>query len=208
MRILLAGLLCLSFAPPAPAEEEPRGKFTVSGDVVTYSTESNGGAGEIEDEDVDDLLAVLKGSPGITKLVLNSGGGSVWAGIEMARITLDFELDTEVTGECSSSCVSIFLAGENRSMTRGSKIGFHSRSWSPEAIESYYQKWREDEDWETPFEFGSWVYRDTQAETYEDLMYILSRGVDAQFAIKTKAPRDSTWYPRRSELRQAGVLTE
>ena len=63
--------------------------------------------------------------------------------------------------------------------------------------------------WETPFEFASWLYEDTQAEVFSDFEYLLERGVNAQFAIRTlKASSDSMWYPRRVELEAAGVLTE
>ena len=182
--------------------------FTVSGSRLIFDTESNDKNHEISSGHVDIFLALLKQNPGITTLVLNSSGGSVWAGTEMGRIALDFELNTVVDGQCSSSCVMMFLAGGSRSMERGSKIGFHSRSWSPRSVETYYEKWREDENWETPFDFASWVYKDTRKEVYDDLIYILSRGVDPTFAIKSHAPRKEMWYPTRQELVAAGVLTE
>ena len=200
--------LAISFTASLACADEGNGKFTVAGDTLTYDTETADVSGEMEDEDIDEFLRLLRANPGITALVLNSGGGSIWAGDEMARIALDFELDTVVSGECNSACVNIFLAGQSRVMTRGSKIGFHSRSWSPGAMFDYYEKWRADEGWDTPFEFGSWVYSDTQAETYQDLSYIISRGVDAKFAIRVKEPRKVMWYPRRSELLAAGVLTD
>lgn len=200
--------LVFTFAASLAFADEGDGKFIVAGETLTYDTETVDVSDEMEDDDVDVFLKLLQDNSGITTLVLNSGGGSVWAGDEMARIALDFELDTVVRGECNSACVNIFLAGQNRRMARGSKIGFHSRSWAPDAMQSYYEKWREDEGWTSPFEFGSWVYRDTQAETYNDISYIISRGVDAQFAVKIKEPREDMWYPRRSQLTAAGVLTE
>ena len=63
--------------------------------------------------------------------------------------------------------------------------------------------------WETPFEFTSWLYEDTQAEVFSVFEYLLERGVNAKFAIRTlKASSDSVWYLRRVELEAAGVLTE
>lgn len=206
MRAIAMALLLSMPVLAAPALAQ-QGKFSLQGERLVYDTESGETDAEIEDVDVDALGELMRGNPAISTLVLNSGGGSVWAGMEMARIVLDYEIATEVDGECSSACVNIFLAGQSRSMTRGSKIGFHARSWAPSAVESYYETWREDEGWDTPFEFGSWIYEDTQAEIYDDLKYITSRGVDADFAIKTKTPRSKTWYPRRDELERAGVLT-
>jgi hypothetical protein len=124
----------------------------------------------------------------------------------MARIVQDYELDTLVDGECSSSCVTIFLAGQAREMSRGSKIGFHQRSWSADGTQSYYDRWREDEGWDTPFDFASWVYQDTQSETWKELTFMISRGVDPEFAIETKRMRSGIWFPGRRKLEQAGVL--
>ncbi len=194
-----------------PAATEPVSEtenFTLQGTVLRYDTES----GEIDDEiskpDVEALLKMLRDNDGITTLSLNSSGGSVWSAKEMARIVIDFELDTHVDGTCSSSCVGVVLGGQVRSMARGSKIGFHSRNWSPAATKRYYEQWREDEGWDTPFEFASWVYRDTYAEAYEDITWTISRGVTAEFAVEIHAPRESMWFPTRTTLRDSGVLRD
>lgn len=196
-------------AAPEKAAGESAGKpnFSVDGATLVYDTEKPTND-EIDSEDVEILRDTLRANPAITTLRINSGGGGVWAAKEMARIVLDFELDTEVDGECSSSCVRLFLAGKARRMTRGSKIGFHSKTWSARNIESYYDEWREDENWDTPFEFASWMYRDTYAEAYEEMVYTVSRGVDARFAIEMHAPRDTLWFPSRTELTKAGILRE
>ena len=209
-------LLCLNlpafpgqpaYAGTAEAEAEAS-KFSVLGETLLYDTENAGAEAEITTEDADTMRDLLRANPGITTLRLNSGGGSVWAAREMARIILDFELDTDVDGECSSSCVRVFLAGQKRTMQRGSKIGFHSREWTPDAVESYYNNLREDKGWDTPFEFASWIYRDTYAEAYEDMTYAMSRGVAAAFAVEMHAPRDTMWFPDRTELHGAGLLRD
>lgn len=192
---------------PAYAKEPFSDKFEVEGAVLVYDTEKSGD--EIRDEDIDQLKLVLARHAEIKDLWLNSSGGSVFAGIEMAGIVMDFGLDTHVTGECVSACVDVFLAGNRRSMTRGSKIGFHHRSWGPHAVQSYYRDQRREMDWATPFEFGSWIYGDTQTEIYEHLAYMVARGVDAGFAIETlQAVASEEWYPSRAELIAAGVLRQ
>ncbi|MCP5076083.1 MAG: hypothetical protein GY947_22665 [Rhodobacteraceae bacterium] len=182
--------------------------FRVAGSTLYYDTETTGDDNEISDDHVDVMRKLLQTNDTIDTLSLNSGGGSVWAADEMSRIAVDFELKTVVAGKCSSSCVMIFLGGDDRKMERGSKIGFHSRDWSPTAIENYYEKWKEDERWETPFEFASWVYTDTRAEVYDDLSFLLSRGIDPLFAIKMLTPRNEMWYPTRAELLAVGILRD
>lgn len=208
-------LTCIAVPFLAQAEAEAdkpfvTGKFQVEGAVLVYDSEAapDPDDREIQNGDVDDLLEILRGTDGIRTLRLNSTGGSVWAGNEMARVVIDFELDTLVAGECSSSCVAIFLGGTRRELARGGKLGFHQRSWSPGAIEAYYEKYAREEGWETPFDFASWVYEDTQSELYKEMSFMLSRGVALEFAIETKRLRSTTWFPTRLELVQAGVLTD
>ncbi|MCR9115039.1 MAG: hypothetical protein NXH84_17295 [Rhodobacteraceae bacterium] len=188
--------------------EQVNQKFALEGVTLTYDTESLSQNSEIEGEDVEVFGTLLRQHPEIERIVLNSSGGSVWAAMEIARLMLDFDLETEVDGECSSACVNIFLAGERRGMAAGSSMGFHLRTWSPPAVERYYEDWKGEEGWNSPFEFASWIYEDTQAEVFDDLVYLVSRGVDADFAIRIKTPRARTWYPSRQELMQAGILTK
>lgn len=189
------------------AKEPLSEKFQVKGAVLIYDTEKQ--HGEIRDEDIATLKKTLTAHPEITELRLNSTGGSVYAGSEMAWIVMDYELDTQVDGECISACVDLFLAGKRRRMTLGSKLGFHHRSWGAEAVQKYYREWRKRKDWATPFEFGSWIYSDTQTEIYEHLTYMLARGVEPGFAIKTmQAVSSDEWYPSRLQLIASGVLRE
>lgn len=193
---------------PAHAES---GKFRVNGDVLIYDTDTpNENEREgIKSADIDIMLELLRATPGIRTVQLNSTGGSVWSSYKLSDIILDFELDTHVHGDCDSSCVTVFLAGQNRTMSRGSRIGFHQIYWSAENIEGYYNDNREDDDWDSPFEFAEWMYQDTQDEIYTALKYLTSRGVDPAFAIETiRDPDGSMWRPRRGALLKAGVLTE
>ncbi|WP_406648094.1 ATP-dependent Clp protease proteolytic subunit [Aliisedimentitalea scapharcae] len=206
---LLVGTLAGSL--DTQARDVNNGKFMVAGHTLIYNSDLAvvGDNDEVANEDIDTLLTLLRANPDISVLELNSEGGSVYAGMEMARIVIDFGLDTIVSGECFSSCVTIFLGGSKRQMMLGSKIGFHQTAWPPAAIAEYYGEWRESEGWETPFDFAAWVYADTQTEVFEDLTYMIERGVDPEFAIRTKGIRNSDfWYPSRLELTNAGVLRD
>lgn len=208
---LVASLTLLCLAAPALALDPAISRLKVKGETLYFDTENatDTEAGEIVTEDIDLFREVLQANPQVTELILNSGGGSIYASSEIAWIVTDVGLDTTVDGECVSACVDIFLAGDRRRMTLGSKIGFHRRSWSPDSVESYYEDLREGQGWDTPFVFGSWIYEDTQREMYEYLSYMVSRGVDAGFAIETlKVDSGDEWYPSRIEMSAAGVLRE
>jgi len=198
-------------ALPLEAKGPLPAKFSVDGQVLIYDTETQilGDDAEMTVDDVDTLKDMLSKHPEVTELQLNSSGGSVFAGEEMAWIVIDFGLDTTVSGECISACIDLFLAGNRRRMTLGSKMGFHQRRWSPKSVKSYYENWSDEEGWETPFDFGSWIYADTQTETYQHLTYLIERGVDAGFAVETlRVDSGGEWYPSRLKLIAAGVLRE
>ena len=201
-------------AHPVLAEQaEPSfpSKFTLSDVTLVYDTEATGAdepAG-ITSDDVETLLKILRSDESIRRLQINSSGGSVYAAQQISDIIIDFGLDTHVHGDCDSSCVTIFLAGKNRTMSRGSRIGFHQIFWSAENIASYYDRERGEQGWATLYDFAAWMYLDTQDEMYAHLKYITSRGVDPAFAIETiRNPQAEMWRPYRAELLDAGVLTE
>ena len=209
-RIVLICLVLPGLALAQSEMEAASGKFRIEGATLHYDTSASRdpASREIESEDIEEMLGHLRDNADVTELWLNSTGGSVWAGQELARLVMDFELDTRVSGECSSSCVTVFLGGASRVLERGGKLGFHQRSWSAQAMQSYYKAWSGDEDWETPFDFASWVYEDTQGEIHKELVFMMSRGVDPAFAIETKRTRGAIWFPPRVDLAAAGVLRE
>lgn len=190
---------------------DARAKFRVEGDRLIYDTENvpEGVRDDIEGDDADILRDILTAHPGITVLELNSGGGSLWASRKMSDIVIDYGLNTHVNGDCNSSCTRVFLAGTDRSMSRGSRMGFHRNSWTASGIESYFTSQAEQEGWDNPYEFASWMYDDTQREVHEALIYMVDRGVNPLFAVQTmQAPAASMWFPYRIKLRAAGVLTQ
>lgn len=182
--------------------------FRIDGDNLFYDTTIT------EDDSIaygheEELLELLKKNKGIKTINLTSGGGMVEPSQDMAEIIIDAELDTHVEFECSSACVTIFLAGLNRTLELGGKLGFHKSFWGADNIQQYYETQKEAKEWGSPFEFASWLYDDTQSELFAEFEYLLERGVSPRFAIETlKAEADGMWYPRRKQLIEAGVLTE
>ncbi|MEW9919591.1 hypothetical protein AB2B41_08255 [Marimonas sp. MJW-29] len=206
IRRLAPALLCLALPGAALAE-----RFSVSGERLIFDTIAlvDGEPADISGDDVEQMRDVLRANPDIRVLEINSTGGGHYPSMELAALVIDFELDTHVEETCQSSCVPVFLGGAKRTMARGARIGFHQLSWDAEAVENYYNENREGFGWETPFDFAEWMYEDTQTETYNRLAYMVSRGVDPEFAIRTIRKPDTTlWFPYRSVLMAAGVLTD
>jgi hypothetical protein len=202
--------LCLS-APVLAQDDEKQQRFRIDGDRLFYDTTVpvDGKELDIRYSDVEGLRDLLRGNDGIKILEINSTGGGHYPSMDIAALVIDFDLDTHVENTCESSCVNVYLGGNTRTMARGARIGFHQLSWNERSVEDYYNKHRERREWDTPFKFAEWMYQDTQTETYNRLDYMVKRGVDAQFAIRTiRKPDTSMWFPYRSVLQGAGVVTE
>lgn len=199
--LIMVGFLTSHFVAAEP--------FSIENNHLFYDTINSEGAPEIDWEHEKELLNILKDNTAIDTIILNSDGGYIGAANAMADLVIDAGLNTFVEGTCASACVTIFLAGKNRTLELGGKIGFHAGWWSAEDLKEYYEEEKEAEGWASPFEFASWLYEDTQAEIFKEFEYLLERGVKPNFAIQTlKAGADGMWYPRRKQLLDGGILTE
>jgi len=119
------------------------------------------------------------------------------AAYPMADVIIDFGLDTHVVGDCVSACVMVFLAGEVRTMRPGSRLGFHQTTWEAENMRQFYEDWQVDFGWNDEFDFAAWVYSDAVNDVLVELRYMLERGVDPGFAIRTlDATPDKMWFPK------------
>ena len=207
MKKLFLTLFFILFVLPSWANE----KFSIDGDTLIYDTfkAKDETLAEINWEDCDVLSQILLENPNIKTVQLNSLGGLIEAAVYMSDIIIDYELDTHIVGECLSSCAILFIAGEKRTIQRGSWIGFHQGSWDKDSIKEHFEANKDDYGWKDAFEHSSWIYKDTQKEIFRDMEYLIERGVEPLFAIKTmKADSKDMWYPRRKELEAAGVIRE
>ena len=207
MKQTLLTICLILFALPSWANE----KFSIDGDTIIYDTfkATDETLAEINWADTNVLAKILSENPNIKTLQLNSLGGIIDAAEYMSDIIIDFELNTRVVGECSSSCAILFIAGEKRTIQRGSWLGFHQGSWDKDSIKEHYEYNKAEYGWANEFEHSSWIYKDTQKQIFRDMEYLIERGVEPLFAIKTmKADNEDMWYPRRKELEAAGVIRE
>ena len=205
---ITTALIAILFATSPLADTN---KFKVNGDTIVYDTNLAEAKEdqEINWDDAEALEKLLRKNSNVKVLHLESYGGLTEAAQYIADVVIDYELNTYVDGECSSSCVIIFLGGEKRTLARGSWLGFHKTYWSSKDMKEYYEAEKENEEWESPFDFSEWVYADTQNLILEDFEYMLERGVSPAFVIKTlRADSDDMWYPRRKELVAAGVVND
>jgi hypothetical protein len=144
-------------------------------------------SGEIRSGLSDALADLLEANPEVERLELESPGGSVREGLELAELVEKYSLDTEVRTYCDSACTLVFVAGSERSLAPRAALGFHrcrSVLW-------YYALLYDDE------------------HNAELARYLQSKGVSQAFADKViSVSSDDIWYPSVHQLLAAGVMTE
>jgi len=125
---IIAALVFLSVGSVSTAEA---GEITVGQSFIVYS-------GEVVEGDVDKLDSVLK-KTGPTLVFLNSGGGSVQAGLDMMELIYNSGSNTMVVegDKCLSICASMWLGGHQR-LSEGS-LGVHQPFLMPEYAVSLTQ---------------------------------------------------------------------
>ena len=144
-------------------------------------------SGDIDYQRRDALHRTLAEQPQVTRIVLQSNGGLVYAARNIAQIIEAQRLDTHVEGVCSSACTLVFAAGRNRTMGSNAKLGFHAYG----KVSKFHL-----------------LSVDAEEEQDKDAAFLRRRGISEAFLAKIYAGSiDTLWQPDRQELIEAGVLT-
>ena len=130
---------------------------------------------------VADLLGEY---PQITGIILDSDGGQIYEGRGLARLILEYKLQTFTLDKCLSACTTAFVSGSKRTLGKDAKLGFHQ-------YKSY----------------SSYPPVNIEKEQAKDLAIFIRQGVTAGFLEKIFSyPPESMWWPDTSELISAGVV--
>ncbi|EDM70666.1 hypothetical protein RAZWK3B_14753 [Roseobacter sp. AzwK-3b] len=199
-----------TFPPETVAEGIlPDDQSQKSDDAVAAATsdKEDEDSDSVEYSDVTIFHEILAERSNIEAVKLTSDGGSPGAGYQIGRIINDYGLDTVADRECISACTFVFLGGNNRSMTKGSRLGFHHLDWGIAEITEFYERMRDEMGWNNPFEFTEWAYREGQRDANILLSYFIAADVSPDFALDILERGDERiWYPDRNTLETANVL--
>lgn len=132
-----------------------------------------------------DLERVLVSNPQAKVLRLKSPGGRIHEATRVARFVRGHGLDTYASDYCLSAATLVFIAGKERTMGEGAKLGFHMATFpgmTPEQIRAGDEGVRQ---------------------------AMVSAGVARDFIDRALAtPNGDMWYPSVDELKAAGVVTK
>jgi len=140
--------------------------------------------GDLEFGTTRALRLQLKTHPNVRILRLESPGGRVKEGLALGVVIRDHGLDTLVTTECSSACVTAFAGGARRLITADTRLGLHSAG-GPGATQEGIAQANRDSD-----------------------TFIANRGVDWRILEKGAAvANDQIWFPQPWILLASGLAT-
>ncbi len=136
------------------------------------------------------MRRILERHSEITAVTLQSLGGQIYEGRGLAKLFIEYELDTFVFDECTSACATAFIGGRHRYLGTEGRLGFHQYSLD---VNSNLQHLV--------------TFYDPTAEQERDLELYLLRGVSKQFRDKMYAYNaNQMWYPEYQELLEMRVI--
>ena len=130
------------------------------------------------------FVELLSNAPAVNVVHVNNGGGRVHEALEIAKVVRAREMTTYVSLHCESAATLIFLAGRERFVANGAKIGFHSGSFPG---------------------LSSGELSLTNSLAREAM---IAAKVDAPFIRRAlDTPSSEMWYPSVEEMVGAGIAT-
>lgn len=125
-----------------------------------------------------DAEKLFAAAPNLKVVHLNSGGGRFGEAIKLAKLIKERDLITYSSTSCSSACVVAFLAGRERWLKGGARLGFHRENFG--GIES----------------------------TDATRRLLTEAGLPQAFVDRAVAPESTAmWYPPIPELLAARAIT-
>lgn len=172
------------------------GPYIVETSQLAVGVDSMGGPARVSVQDRDLLVEgpltmgtaelvekALASNTQVQRIRLSSIGGRLGEAALMAEQVSNKKLDTHAEKECSSACTMVLVAGIDRSIAEGTKVGFHRPSYPGLGLVEI----------NPAIELMTGIYRDA--------------GLQDKFVTSALAVDASTiWYPDESELFEAGVL--
>lgn len=214
MSFFKAALLLLIFAlySAETGTSAHADRLNVSGNVLYFDMGHRGADLEhpraLERTDVHPIQSMLFENPAIDTISVSGPGGSGTAADEIIQTILTHELNTTAFADCVSACANIFLAGKNRSLSPGARLGFHRPYVVNDDEFRYFEAHKERMGWKEEFDYVPWIYDVGLTDMVNAFSYMSSRGVSTEFIIRAYSVDSfNVWFPKEEELMESGVVS-
>jgi len=125
--MLITGTVSGVAGEPIRNPSDEKLSIIIEGTTVKY-------VGKVSEKNVEMFMNMVKGR-NLAKLVINSGGGEINAGMEIGSWVFDNQIDVVVDGVCMSSCANyIFTAGRYKTISKGSIVAWHGNALQESGI--------------------------------------------------------------------------
>jgi hypothetical protein len=201
-----ASLWLLVGGNPLQAAEDLR--MLVDGSKIIFNGDlppANGDDGFAVD--YPHLLDLAAANPDVSTIVLTGSFPGTGYAIDVARGIEGLGLATEIVGECTDACVYMFVAGKQRTLSNGAKLGLRRMTIKASRLRERFEKDQAAYGWQDEFGQAAMVYDMGQSSMHMALQYLTDHGVSTDFALRIFAtPREDLWWPSREELVQSGTV--
>jgi hypothetical protein len=123
--------------------------------------------------------AIAAASPNLKLVHLASAGGRIGEALELVKLIQERDLSTYVGRTCLSACTIAFIAGRDRYLKAGARLGFHRAAFAGAESSDVMRK------------------------------LLLDAGIERPFVDRVAAEAAAgMWYPTTGELQASHVVTE
>ncbi|MHC4282740.1 MAG: COG3904 family protein [Planctomycetota bacterium] len=134
----------------------------------------------------DEVAKLLKKYPEVKGIILDSIGGRIYEGRELAKLISAYDLDTYSLKGCYSAATIAFIAGKKRFIGMEANLAFHQYKMDYEGLDAV---------------------ADMEEEQAKDLLIFKQQGVKSEFIERLfETSHDDLWYPTVDEMLDAGVI--
>lgn len=166
-------------------------------------------AGESVEQDAKVIRELARANPDVAKIVLTGGFHMTGYALDVAHAIEELGMTTEIVGECTDACIYMFVAGEERVLGDGAKLGLRRRVVDVGYLRDVYPEQAMQYGWTDEFGQAAMMYDRGQSDMRWALLHLLEHGVSLEFALEIFAtPREDMWWPDGDALVEGGVIAE
>lgn len=161
------------------------------------------------EQDANVIRELARANRDVAKIVLTGGFHMTGYALDVAHAVEELGMTTEIVGDCTDACIYMFVAGKERVLGDGAKLGLRRRVVDVGYLRDVYPEQALQYGWADEFGQAAMMYDRGQSDMRWALLHLVEHGVTLDFALRVFAtPREDMWWPDRDALVGGGVIAE